>query len=104
MTEQEIRSIVNIVLDEIEKRAQVTYRDILKVMDSRLYSYFQNYDDEELCTSLNKLVNDSYYNIILYQYSKRHTMEHIAELMDKEVSTIKRNKKRLLTKLYKILY
>lgn len=49
--------------------------------------------------SLNKLKNDKYYKIIELKYFNGETREKIAEIFNADVSTITRNKNRLLNSL-----
>lgn len=107
MTETEIREIVRITLEELTaKSTEVkTYQDVLRVMDKKLYSYFESgdYSSNKLFRILND-ESDPYICVIYYQYRDRQTIEWIAEYLHKDVSTIKRNKKRIITKMYEELY
>jgi hypothetical protein len=109
MTETEIREIVRITLEELTAKSIVSYQDILKVMDKQLYSYFETTDlftndiTVRICSILNS-TTDPYIHIIYYQYRDHKTIEWIAEHLHKDVSTIKRNKKRIITKMYEELY
>ena len=107
MTKDEIREIVRITLEELTARQTepLTYQDVLRVMDKKLYSYFES--DDYSSNKLFRILNDEsdpYICIIYYQYRDRQTIEWIAEYMGKDVSTIKRNKKRIIIKMYEELY
>ena len=106
MTPEQIREIVIMVLDELEKRKQykpVNYVAILNKMDVRLFKYFKGDKDKELTRCLNALGEDEYIDIIYLAYRDGKTIEWMAEYFDKEVSTIKRNKKRLILAMYEAL-
>lgn len=99
MTPEEIRQVVEITLDVLSQRKQytpVSYTTILQETDQRLYKYFSGKRDTELKQVLNRLSDDPYMDIIYLQYRDRKTLEWIAEIMEKDTSTIKRNKKRLI--------
>ncbi len=106
MTPEEIREVVKIVLDELSQRKQykpVSYSAVLQEVDKRLYKYFKGGRDTELRQVLNRLSDDPYIDIIYLQYRDGKTLEWIAEIMDKDTSTIKRNKKRLIMTIYEAL-
>jgi hypothetical protein len=105
MTETEIREIVKITIEELTAKSTMSYQDVLRVMDKKLYSYFES--DDYSSNKLFRILNDEsdpYICIIYYQYRDRQTIEWIAEYMGKDVSTIKRNKKRIIIKMYEELY
>ena len=104
MTREEIREIVRITIEELTAKSTISYPDILRIMDKRLYSYFENMSDIEIAPLLTHYNNDPYIDIIYYQYGHKETIEWIAEHMQKDVSTIKRNKKRIIIKMYEELY
>ena len=107
MTPEEVRAVVMATLDELEKRSQLRkdcYHSILQKMDKRLYGFFSKKEpkeDKELRYILTQLSDDQYIDIIYLQYRDKVTMERIAEALEKDVSTIKRNKKRLIMSIYK---
>lgn len=106
MTPEEIREVVKITLDELSSRKQykpLNYAAILQEIDQRLYKYFSGKRDAELRQVLNRISDDPYMDIIYLQYRDRKTLEWIAEIMDKDTSTIKRNKKRLIMIIYEAL-
>lgn len=104
MTPEQIREIVKITLDELQQRKQykpVNYSYILQVMDKRLYDFFSSRSsDSNIASVLRQLSDDEYVDIIYLQYRDHKTMEWIAEYFERDLSTIKRNKKRLITKIY----
>ena len=54
--------------------------------------------------ALNMIVNDAYYDVIIMYYFEKKTREEIAEQYDTTVTTISRNKTRLINKLKPILF
>ena len=104
MTPEQIREIVKITLDELQQRKQyrpVNYSYMLQVMDKRLYEFFDRGSSScNIASVLRQLSDDEYIDIIYLQYRDNKTMEWIAEYFERDLSTIKRNKKRLITKIY----
>lgn len=107
MTPEEIKEVVSIALDELITRKLINpekYQYILQGMDKRLYSFFNNKGDSAgVKYVLRQLSDDPYIDVIYMQYRERHTLERIAEYMEKDVRTIKRNKKRLIIQMYNLL-
>lgn len=106
MSPEQIREIVKITLDELERRKLIKdeYPVILKVVERKLYDFFNNRGDGNgISYALNTLSDDSYIDIIFLQYRDGKTLEWIAEAMTVDVSTIKRNKKRLINKIHELL-
>lgn len=109
MTNDEIREIVRITINELANRNMIRtdrYQIVLKSLEPKLREFFKtNKDnrDKQMGQILYRLSGDSYIDIIYSQYRDGITMERIAEEMDKDVSTIKRNKKRLMMNIYDLL-
>ena len=106
MTPEQIREIVKITLDELTQRKLVKddYPLILREVEKKLRSFFYgNGNSSGVGHALNQLSDDPYIDIIFLQYRDDATLEWIAEVMDREVSTIKRNKKRLVKRIYELL-
>lgn len=105
MNQSQIREIVKITIDELASRKMLKdpYQEILRVLDKRLYKFFDGAKDPELSAALRQLSNDPYIDIIYLQYRDATTVERIAEYYSKDTSTIKRNKKRLINKIYELL-
>lgn len=107
MTPEQIREVVKMTLDELTTRKLIKddYPVILKVVEKKLRGYFNG--TAKNCIGigrmLNQLSDDPYIDIIYLHYRDGRTLEWIAEYYDKEVSTIKRNKKRLIYKIYELL-
>lgn len=104
MTTNEIREIVKIVLDELEQRKQLkedNYRHILQVVEPELKRYFKK-EKNTIDGILKQLSDDAYIDVIYLHYRDNYKLEFIAEVMSRDVSTIKRNKKRLIKKIYEL--
>lgn len=104
MTPEQIREVVKITLDELTNRKLIKddYQSVLRVVEKKLRGYF-NGNDKAVSSALRILSDDPYMDIIYLHYRDDLTLENIAEYYDKEVSTIKRNKKRLIYKIYDLL-
>lgn len=107
MTPEQIREVVKITIDELTQRKliQDDYPLILKVVERELHNFFNDETCKcvNLARALRQLSDDPYIDIIFLQYRDGKTLEWIAEYMDKHEVTIKRNKKRLIIKIYELL-
>lgn len=106
MTPEQIREIVKITIDELAQRKEyqpANYSAVLQVMDVRLYKFFGGTKDADIANLLRQYSDDTYIDVIYLQYRDRVTIERIADIMEKDASTIKRNKKRLIMSMYKQL-
>ena len=107
MTQEQVREVVKITIDELTKRKLLqieSYQTILRAVDVNLYRYFDNKGEgTNISYALHVLADDPYIDIIYLQYRDGKTLEWIAEYFNKDVSTIKRNKKRLIQDIYKLL-
>ena len=106
MTPEQIREIVKITLDELTSRKLIkdNYPVILIEVERKLKAFFDSKGDATgVSHALNQLSDDPYIDIIFLHYRDENTLEWIAEAMDREVSTIKRNKKRLVNRIYELL-
>lgn len=106
MSPEQIREVVKMTIDELTQRKLIIeeYPVILKLVEGKLGEFFNNRGDGNgISYALNQLSDDAYIDVIFLQYRDGKTLEWIAEYMDKEVRTILRNKKRLITKIYELL-
>lgn len=105
MTEEEVRAVVKATLRELGYHAPVkeNYSAILRELDTRLYRYFEGAEDNELKLIFKILHSEPYLNIIPLHYQHKKTIDQIAEYMGKDARTIKRNKKKLIVKMYGLL-
>lgn len=107
MTENQVREIVRLTLSElldINDIQKDTYRHVLTKVNPKLYDFFNNRsDDRRVAKALNKLSDDPYIDIIYLYYRDEMSMEDIAEVLEKDYSTVMRNKKRLILKVYNLI-
>lgn len=105
MTPEQIREIVKITLDELTQRKLIKddYIVILDVVEKKLKDFFNNKGSGRVGGVLMSLSDDPYIDIIFLQYRDGKTIEWIAEVMEVEVRTIMRNKKRIIKRIYELL-
>ena len=108
MTPEQIREIVKMTIDELTQRKllevnKINYSAMLQEVDKCLYNFFSSRSSNGMGYILNRLSDDPYIDIIFLQYRDAKTLEWIAEYLGVDVSTVKRNKKRLITKIYELL-
>lgn len=107
MTPEQVREVVRITLDELTKRKLLKsddYYTVLRSVEVSLYKFFENKDKiTGVSYALNTLSDDPYIDVIFLQYRDGKTLEWIAEYMGVDVSTIKRNKKRLILAIYELI-
>lgn len=107
MTPAEVREIVKITIDELTQRKLIktdNYQTILQVVEPKLYDYFNGKGEGNGVSGvLYRFMDDDYIDIIYLIYREGKTLEWIAEFLGVDVSTVKRNKKRLITKIYELL-
>lgn len=107
MTPEQIREIVKITIEELTNKKLLksdNYSTILKKVELALDHFFNNVGNaKKVGYALNQLSDDPYIDIIFLQYRDYKTLEWIAEYYDKDISTIKRNKKRLILSIYELL-
>lgn len=107
MTPEQVREIVRLTIEELADKQLLrtnSYQSILKVVEPRLYHFFNSSgDSNKIGYALRTLSDDPYIDIIFLQYRDRVNLEFIASALDKDVSTIKRNKKRLICRIYELM-
>lgn len=105
MTQDQIREIVKMTIDELDQRHMLRdpYQSILRVVDKRLYRFFDGHKDAGITSALRQLSDDTYIDLIYLQYRDKKTIEAIADYYEKDTSTIKRNKKRLIKSIYEMV-
>ena len=107
MKAEEIREIVRMTIDELLNAnvlsLNVAYPKIKGIVESELISFFNGNKNQRMSRILNQLYDDEYIDVIFLYYRDGKTLEWIAEYMDKDVSTITRNRKRLITEIYNLL-
>ena len=105
MDREEIQDIVRMTISELKKQGMLKdrYTVILKEIEPVIKRYFQKKNNKKMEYFLIQNSDDPYIDIIYLHYRDNATIERIADCMEKDISTIKRNKKRLIMSLYKEL-
>lgn len=107
MTEEQVREIVRLTLEgllDIGELQKDSYKHILIKVNKNLYDFFNDRgDSKEVAKALYEVSDDPYIDVIYLQYRDEKSIEYIAEVMGKDYSTIMRNKKRLILKLYNLM-
>ena len=106
MSQEDIREIVRLTINELAKRKMLkleNYNSMLYAVEPKLKEFFKNKKDKKVRQILSQLSDDPYIDVIYLQYRDNKTLDKIAEYMEKDVSTIKRNKKRLIMSIYEML-
>ncbi len=106
LTPEVVRKIVAATIDELRRcgalrpLADIAYTEILSV----LAAYYGGGETEgKITDALKSIESDAYYKIIPLNFRYGYSLERIAELYGADISTIKRNKKRLCIALYEKL-
>lgn len=108
MTREEVREIVEETVKEliIQRIVENPKRTAERVAGKEIKEYFDAQkigllgEDEYMEKALEDLKTDEYIEIVFMRYRDGYTAEQIAEKMGKDVTTIRRNNKRLLKELY----
>ena len=105
MNTEQIREIVKITIEELINKKEVkldNYDYVLEYTSRQLTEYFDN-KNNKIIEALKLISDDHYVDIIYLQYRDKKTIEWIAEYFNKDTSTILRNKKRLIYKIYEVI-
>ena len=104
MTTEQIREIVRLTLEELINNKVIkvdSYDHVLDQVSKKLTEFFNDKSsDTKISNALRSVSDDYYVDIIYLQYRDERTIEWIAEYFGRDESTILRNKKRLIYKLY----
>lgn len=105
MDRNEVQSIVLATIAELRRQGMLRdeYEAIRKTSEPLIRQFFLKKNNEKIKKFLIEYSDDPYIDIIYLHYRDNATLEKIAEWMEKDVSTVKRNKKRLLMLLYDFL-
>ena len=105
MTPELIREVVKITLDELSSRKLLDDTKVkMESASKKLRQFFNNKGDGNgISYALRELSDDPYIDILYLNYRDGKTIEWIAEQMEKDESTIKRNRKRLLLEVHRVL-
>ena len=97
MENELIQKIVKATIAELKKSGMlkssddIAYREISDV----LRSFYHGDRQPKVRQALQTIEDDPYFEIIPLYFQQHQTIEKIAEILDVEVSTVTRNKKRL---------
>lgn len=102
---EEVQSIILMTINELKRQGLLkdTYSVILKETEPVIKNYFCRKKNKQVERFLVEYSDDPYIDIIYLHYRDAITIERIAGILNKDVSTIKRNKKRLIMQLYDLL-
>ena len=105
MDKREVQAIVYMTIQEFKRQGLLKdrYSLILKDVEPVIREHFFTENNVKIQNFLIDFAYDPYIDIIYLHYRDNLTIERIASVMDKDVSTIKRNKKRLISKIYELL-
>lgn len=105
MDRNEVQSIILATIAELRRQGMLrdTYEAVRKNSEPQIRQFFLKKNNEKIKKFLIEYSDDPYIDIIYLHYRDNVTLEKIAEWMEKDVSTVKRNKKRLLMLLYDFL-
>lgn len=102
MNKDEVQEIVKETVKELRREGLIhdEFKQIARSTGQKLKDYYTGKPDERLAEALDRLRNDMYFDIIPMYYHNRYTLENISERLYTDISTVSRNKKRLLIELY----
>lgn len=105
MDKAEIQSIVIMTVQELKRQGLLkdTYGVILREFEPVIREYFTKKKSKNIEKVLHSYSDDPYIDIIYLHYRDSLTLEKIAHVMDRDISTIKRNKKRLILGMYELM-
>ena len=98
MDSEEVKQVVLMTINELKCQGMLKnqYSLILKDVEPVLKDYFCKKNNKNIEYFLHTHSDDPYIDILYLHYRDGVTIERMADILDKDVSTIKRNKKRLI--------
>ena len=105
MTVDEVKFIVKQTITELDRRGLLRDDQTIKYREASaiLTEYYKAQEaDKKIWQALCLIGGDQYYSIIPLYFQRNYTIERIAEILNVEVSTVSRNKKRLCIMFYDI--
>lgn len=99
------KEIVRETINELNRRGLLKDDQTIKYREASeiLREYYKAHQvDNQVWEALGIIGGDQYYTIIPLYFLKNYTIEKIAEILNVEVSTVSRNKKRLCIQFYDI--
>lgn len=102
----QVKDIVKLTVDELFDAGRIKYDNNMayQFITGKLSSYFTEGGNDKIDTALCKIRDDEYFEILQLYFHEGHTIEEIAEILDRDMRTISRNKKRLCLKVYEEAY
>lgn len=103
---KDIEEIFSMCIEQLKKNhlLKKTNNAIYDEISDKLFEYYRKgANDRKITAAINDFKDDTYINIIPLFFKNRYTIENIADMMNVDVSTIVRNKKRLCLNLYMML-
>lgn len=104
---EQLKQVTKQVTKELVKRKLIIQADRweMEKVRNRLREYYrENKQDAGVKRALEELKNDNYYPVLQMQYGEGKTNEQVAEEINRSVRSLNRNKKRILSLIYLMLY
>lgn len=103
MDEKEIRKIVRVTIDEIDRLGRLRSNEDFRKTEKILYTYPSLPKNSEFKKSIDKILSrhkkDKYYKLIELRYFKNWKFTKLADYYNVELNTITYHKKRLIKML-----
>ena len=105
MDKTEVQEIILMTLRELRRQDMLkdNYSVIIRKIEPVIKEYFLRKNNKKIEYFLRDYSDDPYIDVIYLHYRDGITLERIAGILDKDTSTVKRNKKRLMTEMYNML-
>lgn len=107
MDKAEVQKIIQMTIDEFKRQGLLkekdSYSEVLRKVEPIIREYFMRKNNKQIERFLIEYSDDTYIDIIYLHYRDGVTIGRMADIMDKDISTIKRNKKRLIKSIYNSL-
>ena len=105
MERDEVQAIVKMTIRELRRQGLLkdSYTVVLKDIEPVLREYFDKKNNKTIERFLVERSDDAYIDILYLHYRDNIAIGRIAEVLRKDISTIKRNKKRLIMALSDLL-
>lgn len=103
MNDADIKRVVNATIDSMLRKNMLRYNDdvILSSVGNILTRYYDNdAKDMTINATLEELSDHTYSDILTMYYRDHMTLEVIAEKYNVDVSTVRRNKRKLCLEFY----
>ena len=106
-----VKEIVKMTVDELLDAGRIKYDTEMAYhfINVKLAEYYSGGSEskaefDRLSEAIEKIKDDEYSNVLRLYYREGHTIEEIADILDRDMRTISRNKKRLCLKVYEEAY